>query len=72
MYSRESSAAAGQNGAAKEVEEGVIGAIAEAGAEGAAPKRWKHKVELWKHPKVGHSTICICLMFAHCPFLHCS
>ena len=42
----------GQAGEAEaEVREGTQGALMPGSA--AADQRWEHKVELWKHPKVG-------------------
>ena len=38
-------------GAEAEVKEGTQGALMPSSA--AADQRWEHKVELWKHPKVG-------------------
>lgn len=52
---------AGPSGTASgdEVEEGIKGTLTEAQTEAGGCKRWKHKVELWKHPKA-------CL-FPSCP-----
>jgi hypothetical protein len=44
-----------ENSSKLEVQEGVQGVLAMATAE-AAPLRWKHKVEPWKHPKACHQT----------------
>ena len=39
------------SGAPLEVAEGTKGELTEGGAEPVA-RRWLHKVEMWKHPKV--------------------
>lgn len=51
MYCRDGSADGQTVQVEAEVEEGTQGALMPSSA--AADQRWEHKVELWKHPKVG-------------------
>ena len=51
MYCRDGSADGQTVQVEAEVKEGTQGALMPSSA--AVDQRWEHKVELWKHPKVG-------------------